>query len=56
MEMSTNAEAEAAIDQLTGKELGGRSLKVNEATPRENRTGGSGYSFNSNGDDRESRW
>jgi cold-inducible RNA-binding protein len=41
VEMSTNEEALAAIDQFNGKELGGRALKVNEARPRENR-GGSG--------------
>ena len=39
VEMSTNAEAAAAIDQFNGKELGGRALKVNEAKPRENRGG-----------------
>ncbi len=42
VEMSTNEEAAAAIDQFNGKELGGRALKVNEARPRENRGGGGG--------------
>ena len=42
VEMSTDAEALAAIDQFNGKELGGRALKVNEAKPRENRGGGGG--------------
>lgn len=42
VEMSTNAEATAAIDQFNGKDLGGRALKVNEAKPREPRTGGFG--------------
>jgi RNA recognition motif-containing protein len=42
VEMSTNAEAAAAIDQFNGKEVGGRALKVNEAKPRESRGGGSG--------------
>ena len=42
VEMSTNAEATAAIEQFNGKELGGRALKVNEAKPRENRSGGGG--------------
>ena len=41
IEMSTNAEAAAAIDQFNGKELGGRALKVNEAKPRETRNGSS---------------
>jgi cold-inducible RNA-binding protein len=40
VEMSTKEEATSAIDQFNGKELGGRSLKVNEAKPRENRGGG----------------
>ena len=48
VEMSTNQEAAAAIDQLNGKELGGRALKVNEAKPREPRSGG-GYNSNGNG-------
>jgi len=49
VEMSSNAEAAAAIDQFNGKELGGRALKVNEAKPREDRGGGGGgRGFNSN--------
>lgn len=46
VEMSTNEEAEAAINQLNNKEHGGRPLKVNEAqpmAPRENRGGGGGF-------------
>jgi RNA recognition motif-containing protein len=42
VEMSTKEEAAAAIDQFNGKEVGGRALKVNEAKPRENRSGGGG--------------
>jgi len=34
VEMSSNAEAQAAIAALDGKEFGGRALKVNEAKPR----------------------
>ena len=34
--------ARKAIDELNGKELGGRPLTVNEAKPRENRGGGGG--------------
>lgn len=34
VEMSSDAEAEAAIAALDGKELGGRAIKVNEAKPR----------------------
>ena len=42
VEMSSNEEAAAAIDQFNGKEVNGRALKVNEAKPRENRSGGGG--------------
>ena len=40
--MSTQEEANAAIEKFNGKEVGGRPLKVNEAKPRENRSGGGG--------------
>lgn len=33
---------EAAIEATNGKELGGRTLTVNEARPREDRSGGGG--------------
>ena len=42
VEMSTEDEAAAAIEQFNGKEVAGRALKVNEARPRENRSGGGG--------------
>ena len=42
VEMSTAEEAAAAIQQFNGKEVSGRALKVNEARPRENRSGGGG--------------
>jgi cold-inducible RNA-binding protein len=42
VEMSTEEEAQAAIEQFNGKEIAGRALKVNEARPRENRPGGGG--------------
>ncbi|HEY0728123.1 MAG TPA: RNA-binding protein [Pyrinomonadaceae bacterium] len=42
VEMSTDDEAAAAIEQFHGKELAGRMLTVNEARPRENRGGGGG--------------
>jgi RNA recognition motif-containing protein len=41
VEMSTKEEGAAAVAQFNGKDLGGRTLKVNEAKPRENRAGGS---------------
>ena len=40
VEMSSKAEAEAAISALNGKEIGGRALTVNEAKPREENGGG----------------
>jgi RNA recognition motif-containing protein len=42
VEMSSKEEGEAAISALNGKEVGGRALKVNEAKPREPRSGGGG--------------
>ena len=72
VEMSTSEEAAAAIEQFNGKELGGRALKVNEAKPRENRSGGRSFngsysgsnnnrsgsrsSSNNGGGYREPRW
>ena len=49
VEMATNEEATAAIDQFNGKDLGGRALKVNEAKPRENRGGSGGRNFGGGG-------
>lgn len=40
--MSSEAEAEAAISALNGKEVGGRAMTVNVARPREERSGGGG--------------
>ncbi len=42
VEMSTNEEGQAAIQQFNGKEVNGRSLTVNEARPREDRGGNRG--------------
>lgn len=42
VEMSSQQEAEQAIKALNGTELEGRTLKVNESKPRENRSGGGG--------------
>lgn len=39
VEMTSESEAEAAINSLNGTQLGGRTLTVNEARPRENRGG-----------------
>jgi len=44
VEMSNNADAQSAINDLNDKELKGRTLKVNKARPRtENRGGRGGY-------------
>ena len=40
VEMSTKEEGAAAIQQFNGMDLDGRALNVNEAKPREDRTGG----------------
>lgn len=40
VEMGSEQEAQAAIAALNGKESGGRTLTVNEAKPREERSGG----------------
>lgn len=42
VEMSTKEEGDAAVAQFNGKDVDGRTLKVNEAKPRENRNGGGG--------------
>ncbi|HEX3356158.1 MAG TPA: RNA-binding protein [Tepidisphaeraceae bacterium] len=42
VEMSSDAEAQAAIAAMNGTEQGGRALTVNEAKPKENRSGGGG--------------
>ncbi len=40
--MSTEAEAQKAMQALNGTAVGGRNLTVNIAKPREERTGGGG--------------
>jgi len=40
VEMANDDEAAKAMAELNGKELGGRALRVNEATPRPERGGG----------------
>ena len=42
VEMSSQEEGQNAISQLDGKEVDGRSLKVNEAKPQGDRNGGGG--------------
>jgi RNA recognition motif-containing protein len=42
VEMPVDAEADRAMAALNGADLGGRTLTVNEARPREPRAGGGG--------------
>ena len=59
VEMASEAEAQAAIDQFNEKEFGGRTLTVNEARPQEARCGGFGAGRSDRGGPRrrsEPRW
>jgi len=58
VEMPNQAAAEAAIKALNGKELDGRTLNVNEARPKPERSdrGGRGGGRGGGGGRRESRW
>ena len=50
VEMSVDAEGERAIESLSGREMNGRALTVNEARPKADRgSGGGGYRGNSGG-------
>ena len=49
VQMGSDAEAQAAIAALNGQQHDGRSLTVNEAKPRENRSGGFGGGRKSGG-------
>ncbi len=53
VEMSSDAEAKAAIDKLNGRELSGRTVSVSEARPRENREN---RSFNGGGGGNDRRY
>ncbi len=56
VEMSGNAEAQRAIQELDGREFEGRPLKVNEARPKENRSGFGGGGGGGNRGGRGKRW
>jgi cold-inducible RNA-binding protein len=49
VEMASKEEGQKAIEELNGKEVDGRELKVNEAKPRENRGFGGGGGGGSRG-------
>lgn len=58
VEMSNDSEGDKAIAALNGREVDGRALNVNEARPKESRSGGGGgFRGNSGGGGRQnSRW
>jgi cold-inducible RNA-binding protein len=45
VEMSVDSEGDAAIAGLNGRDLDGRTLNVNEARPKAERSGGGGGGF-----------
>jgi RNA recognition motif-containing protein len=49
VEFASDDQARAAIEALNGANLGGRNLTVNEARPREERSGGGGRGFGGGG-------
>jgi RNA recognition motif-containing protein len=49
VEMSTDDEAQAAINKFSGQDLEGRALTVNEARPMAPREGGGGGGFGGRG-------
>ena len=53
VEMSSDAEAQAAISGMNGKSVDGRDMVVNEARPMEPRSGGGGGGFGGGGGRRE---
>jgi len=52
VEMSVNADADRAINELNGRDLDGRALNVNEAHPKTDRGSGGG----GGGQRRDKRW
>ena len=55
VEMSSQSEAEEAIQKMNGTDLEGRSLTVNEAKPQQERSGGGGGGRGGGGGGRD-RW
>ncbi|KKP79800.1 MAG: RNA-binding protein [Candidatus Moranbacteria bacterium RIFOXYA12_FULL_35_19] len=53
VEMSSDSEAQAAIDMFNGKEIEGRALTVNEARPKEDRPRNAGGFGGGNGRGRD---
>jgi cold-inducible RNA-binding protein len=55
VEMGLDAEGNAAINGLNGKDVDGRALNVNEARPKADRGSGGAYRSNGGGS-RQNRW
>lgn len=55
IEMATDEEAQAAIQNLNSRDLGGRALTVNEARPKTN-SGGGGFGGGGGSRRSEPRW
>jgi cold-inducible RNA-binding protein len=53
VEMSVDAEGNAAINGLNGRDVDGRTLSVNEARPKTDRGSGGGYRGNGGGSRRK---
>ena len=45
VEMSNNSEAQKAMDELNGRDVNGRSITVNQARPRQERSRGGGRGY-----------
>jgi cold-inducible RNA-binding protein len=58
VEMSVDAEGDRAIESLSGREMNGRALTVNEARPKADRGsgGGGGYGNRGGGSGRGNRY
>lgn len=56
VEMGNDSEAEQAMTALNGKDIDGRTLSVNEARPKTERSFGGGNRSGGGGGGRERRW
>ena len=54
--MGVDAEGDAAISGLNGRDIDGRALNVNEARPKAERGAGGGGSRGGGGGSRQNRW
>jgi cold-inducible RNA-binding protein len=56
VEMNADAEGNAAISGLNGRDVDGRALNVNEAKPKGERAPGGGGNRANGGNSRQGRW